>query len=459
MRRYLIIFIAVTIFLSTTGLGCKTSSEVASYKPVTLEYWGVFEETSAISKLTSPYTGRHPKIGIRYRKFREDEYKNKMLEAWALGQGPDLFMIPVTRLREFLKFIEPMPASMEAPVEFTQGTLKKETVTELRTYPGLTPRQVRDLYIDTVAQDVIIDEKIYGLPYSIDTLSVYYNRELLKNNNIALPARTWNELIDQAAIISKVNTDDKLVQSTVALGTTNNVPAAFDIISTLMMQVGIKLGDADGTTFQTNPETARAIQFYGSFSQPGVKNYSWNKDMTSGLDAFTAGTLAYFIGYPYHANVIRAANPRLDWDVIPLFKPADAQNTPTYANYWITVVAKPPQGASAETRKKSMVAWQFLSEATQARNVSAFLDNPTAPRTTALKELVAKQQSNPITGPFTDNLLNAQNWYHGYNYGLAEQYFLEMVDMVQAASASGLDPRQIIQAGASRIRQTYSPAS
>ena len=456
MKTKLFIAGLIAVSLLASGLGCKQSGEARNYKPVTLQYWGVFESSEDIEKLTRSYTQRHPKITIQYRRLRENEYRQKMLEAWALGQGPDLFIIPNTQIREFLKFTEPMPATMRAPVQYEKGTIKKEIIDEIRTYTGYNPKQVRDSFLDIVYEDVVINNKIYGLPYSVDTLSVFYNRELLKNNNIALPAKTWQELAAQASLISRADSEDRIVQSTVALGATNNIPTVLDIVSTLMMQLNITMGDAGGPAFHTNPESIDAIQFFLSFAQKGLKNYSWNKDMPQALDAFSSGKLAYFIGYPYNAPIIRSTNPKLDFDVIPMFQPEGTQgaSVPTYASYWVTVVTKPK---SSETKQKAELAWQYLLESTNANNVKAFINNPGNPRTTALRALVEEQKNDLILGPFAHNLLSAQSWYKGYDFGLAKKYFLDMINNIENANRQNLQPQTFLAAGVNLIGQTYQP--
>ena len=353
MKTKYSLLILLALFFILTGLGCKTTKDAAQFPDLTLQYWGLFEDSGSIKRLTGPYSQRHPKIHLSYTKLREDEYVDRMLKGWVLGEGPDLFMIPNTRIREFLEYIAPMPSTMTAPVMIEQGTIKKETIEKVETYNGYTTRQLRDTFLDVVYDDVVIHDQIYALPYSVDTLSVYYNRDILRANNIALPAGNWSELIEQAKTISKLDANDNLVQSTIALGASNNIPVAFDIISTLMMQVGVEMSDASGARFQSNPESLSAIQFYLSFAQKGLQNYSWHDTMPNALDAFTSGKLAYFIGYPYHKRRIEETNPNLDFDIIPMFAPENAGTLSNYASYWVTVVAKPPDDSSAIEKKKA----------------------------------------------------------------------------------------------------------
>jgi ABC-type glycerol-3-phosphate transport system substrate-binding protein len=454
VKRKLFILSLIVVFSVVTGCGCKISGEAKKFPPVNLEYWGVNETPEDIRLLTNAYTSRHPKITITYRTFREDEYKQKLLEAWAQGQGPDLFMVPNTKIREYLKFITPMPASMKAPVQTQTGTIKKETLDKVQTYTGLKPTDIRKNFLDVVSDDVVIDGKIWALPYSVDTLSVYYNREMLKNANIALPAQNWEELISQSPAITKIDSDDKIVQSAIAMGATNNVPAALEIILSLMLQVGVNIGDTSGPLFHTNPESLKAVDFFLNFSRKGLSNYSWDKTLPNALDVFTSGKLAYFIGYPYHAALIRQINPQLDFEVIPMFQLAGAENPPSYASYNVTLVTKPRKG---EPTQKSELAWQYLLESTDKNNVKPFLSNPTHPRTTALRALVDVQKTDLFLGPFAQNLLKSRSWYHGYNYDLAKKYFLEMIDNMNAADPTSADKNavQYLGAGSDLIRQTY----
>lgn len=455
-KRFLLLGLIATFFM-TAGLGCKTSSEAQKFPSVNLQYWGVNETPEDIGLLTRAYTARHPKITITYKNFREDEYKQKLLEAWAQGQGPDMFMVPNTKVKEFLKFATPMPAAMKAPVQYQKGTIKKETIEEVQTYKGLTPVDVRKNFLDVVSDDAVIDGKIWGLPYSVDTLSVYYNREMLKNANIALPATNWDQLIAQAPALTKIDSNDKIVQSAIDMGATNNMPGAVEMILNLMLQIGVNVGDSAGPLFQANPDTYKAIDFFLNFSRKGLSNYSWDKTLPNALDMFTAGKLAYFIGYPYHAALIKETNPQLDFDIIPMFQLAGAENPPSLASYSVTLVTKPRPG---EPTQKSELAWQYLLESTDVNNVQPFITNPAHPRTTALRALVDIQKADLFLGPFAQSLLKSRSWYHGYNYDLAKKYFLDMIDNIGGieSDTEGKNMIQYINAAADLIRQTYKPS-
>jgi maltose-binding protein MalE len=154
--------------------------------------------------------------------------------------------------------------------------------------------------------------------------------------------------------------------------------------------------------------------------------------------------LAYFLGYNYHASQIKQINPKLDWDVIPVPQTSLTATPQTYANYWVTMVAK--------KSKNTSVAWQALSEMSRADHVKPYLDQ--TKKTTALRSLIKEQQQDPIIGPFAQNVLQAQSWYRGYNYPLAEKYFLDAINAIAVSQTPSLEP---LKALTGQIRQTYEP--
>lgn len=442
-------FFISLILLVLVGIGAvvftalQNRAQVASFKPVTLEYWGVWEQPEDIALLTRAYHQRHPLITINYRTFTADEYPSELLKAWAQDKGPDMFMIPNTWVREYEQYSQPMPATMSVPVQYVQGTIKKETITRLQQYTGYNPKNIKDLFLDVVYKDVVDNNAIYGLPYSVDTMALFYNRSLLQANGIAEPAKTWQEVVQQSAKISKLNPDSSFAQSTIALGTTNNIPNAFDILSLLMSQVGVSMSTDNHVAFADDKRALSALEFYTSFARPNTTVYSWNKDQANALDVFTAGRLAYFLGYTFHAPLIKRTNPSLDWDVVPVPQAEGATTPVTYANYWVNTVAK--------KSKHAELAWQAIYEMTQASNVQPFLDK--TGKTTALRSLVSKQQEDLVIGPFAQNLLTAQSWYRGYNFPLAQQYLNDMVTSIVAGS----NPATALQTAETKIQQTYQP--
>jgi ABC-type glycerol-3-phosphate transport system substrate-binding protein len=133
--------------------------------------------------------------------------------------------------------------------------------------------------------DEIPSKKVFGLPLSMDTLVLYYNKDMLNRAKIALPPETWQQFVEQVPKLTLVDVDNNIIQSGAAIGTSNNVPRVMDIISLLMMQNGATMILGNQAEFgEADPEQkdyfpgAKALEFYTSFANPDVEWYSWNAD-------------------------------------------------------------------------------------------------------------------------------------------------------------------------------------
>jgi multiple sugar transport system substrate-binding protein len=203
-KKFLAIFLLFS-FLITAGPICKGTSQAVqeAMRPVNLTYWRVFDDQDAFDEIITAYRVIHPNVSITYRKLRVEEYEQELLNALAEDRGPDLFSIPNTWVKEYEAKILPMPKSTTLPYQVTTGTIKKETIVELRTTPTLSLRALKTDFMDQVAKDVVLsyeaqaeqpaEDRIYGLPLYLDTLALFYNRDILNASGIPEPPQNWTE--------------------------------------------------------------------------------------------------------------------------------------------------------------------------------------------------------------------------------------------------------------------------
>jgi ABC-type glycerol-3-phosphate transport system substrate-binding protein len=441
------------VFVVTSGFACKWNpfrSDPELYNKVTLEYWGVWDTPEQLNSLIQSYNLSHPTIKVRYRNFRYEEYERKLLEAWADDKGPDVFTIPSTWLKSYQHRIVAMPESHKIPVQELQGTLKQELITVLKTFRGLSAQDIKNKYVSVVYDDVVIDNKVYGLPYYLDTLATFYNIDLLTQAGIPEPINDFFDLVEQVPALTKATDSNKIIQSAAALGGTDNIPRFFDIFSSIMLQNGViaegkrfnPLGDDDSAT-----RLAQAFNFYTDFARPGKASYSWNTDAEDALEMFASGRLAYLFGYSYHADQLRARNLQFDWDIKNFPQTRGSQGTKYYADYWINVVAKKSTNPDA--------AWNFVQTTASEDKVIAYLNDNNRP--TALRSLIDEQIDNSEISIFASQVLTASNWYNGYNIALAEQYTAEIIeDLISGKLIMDKDiiPLEIF---VNKINQTYVP--
>lgn len=426
----LISIFLLAVFLSTSGFsGCKllSQAEQERIKPITLNYWRVADDTDAFSEIISDYQSQHPNITINYRKFRLEEYEKELLNALAEDRGPDIFSIPQTWLLAYQSKIEPMPSEIQMAYQYEKGTIQKQTVVELRTKKSPTLREIKEKYVDTVFNDVVIDSQVLGLPLSLETLIMIYNKDILNQSGISQVPTSWTDEFQGAvAKATRYETETKVIQSGTALGTGYNVDRSFDILSILMIQNGATMLSGNRPTFfnRITKEGVRggvnpgleALQFYTDFAQTSKDVFSWDKSMPSSFEAFLNGKVGFFFGYNYHIPQIRSRS-RVNFGLAPI---PQIPNTPirNYANYSVEVVSKKSAYATE--------AWDFLLFLNQPDEIKKFLAKTRRP--TAQRALISAQLEDEDLYPSVSQALTAVTWYKGYDIASAEKSFKDMIE-------------------------------
>ncbi len=460
LSRARILFGSIFFCLLLTGFGCKglSGTEQAATKPITLEYWTVFDDVDALQKMIATYRSNRPYITVNLRQLRADEFYPRLLEALAEDRGPDIVSVSNRSMRALKTKLAPMPESVpDTTMVTTEGTIGSKTTITTVARPLPNALQVDREYVQTVKKDVVMDGKVYGLPLSLDTMALYYNKDLLDRAGVAEPPKTWEEF--QAAVkkISKYDKDaNKITQAGAAFGTGNNITASDDLIYLLFEQSGVSFISKTGNqpifnlTANRNGEETPAMtvmNFYTDFANPTRDTYTWNESMGPALDAFTSGSAAFFFGYSYHLPVIRARAPQLNVGVLPLLQ-LDPARPVNVANYYVDAV-------TLKSTKQS-AAWAFINYLTHSSATETYLTETKRP--TALRSNIKKQSEDPDLAPFVGQLLIADNWYRGQNYDSASRAIRDMIhEWLQAPPDPNrlLEWRQdILNRAAAKIQQT-----
>ena len=397
-----------------------------------LEVWGVFDDTSAFTDAMKAFEKANKNIKVNYKMFKPQDYEKAVLDALAAGQGPDVWMMHNTWLPQHINKIQPMPASIGG-----SKTLL------------MTVRQFKDTFVDVAAADLINGDKIYGLPLYVDTLALYYNKDMFASAGIAQAPKTWTEFMDDVKKITTYDASRNITRSGAALGTARNINRATDILMMLMLQSGVQMTDADHVqaTFSRSVDGQnvgeRTLEFYTDFANKGrgagdngKEVYTWDDSMHYSIDAFVAGETAMMINYSHQISALRAAAPRLNWAIAPVPQ-ASTVDARTYANYWPLVVSLNSKNPDA--------AWQFAYYMAAGEGTIPYLN--AAGRPTARRDLIDQQKTDPDLGVFAEQALSARSWFQIDNAAI-ETIFADMID---AVNLSGATFREAIRAAEARV--------
>lgn len=454
--------ISLIIILPGFGLKCVSKEVQESMKPITINYWRVWDGPDAFEEIINNYKKLHPFITVKYRKLRYDEYEQALLVALAEDKGPDIFSIHNTWIKKYQSKIEPMPATITMAYPIVKGSIKKEVIPELRAAKSIALKEIKNNFVDTVYNDTVIKamdaetkkikEKVFALPLSVDTLSMYYNKDLLNNAGIAELSAYWDRAFQQdVKKLTKQDTKGQIIQSGAGMGGSANIARYSDILFVLMMQNGAQIMDESGNViFHKIPAALKeqrynpgleALRFYCDFANPAKEVYCWNNGLDNSLDLFIQGKLALMFGYSYHLPTIKARAPKLNFSIakLPQIK-NNAQNV-NFANYWVETVSN--------KSKHTDESWDFIQFAVKAEQVKTYLEKTKKP--TALRSLVNEQIDDMDIGVFAEQVLTAKSWYRGANFNAAELIIAEMIDDVVAEKD---EIENIINSGAQKIQQT-----
>lgn len=247
-----IIALLLMLILSAALSGCGFKSTSEKYA-VPLEVWGVFDDSDAYGSILADYRKINPYVTeIKYKKLNVDTYKQDLLDALASGKGPDIFLVHNSWVPSFRDKIVAAPATFADEKGF------------------------RDAFVDVAVSDFMgNDKKIYGVPLSVDSLGLYYNKDIFNAAGILTPPSTWEEFEQDTKLLTKVDGFGTIAQSGAAIGTAYNINRSTDILSAMMLQSGVPFQSADSKGVNLkNGESA--LSFYTKFADSKSTAYTWN---------------------------------------------------------------------------------------------------------------------------------------------------------------------------------------
>lgn len=460
-------FVAGLLLVVLLGQGCTKgpTREVRELSERTeIDIWAVVDDNDVYGDILGTFRKLYPYATINYRRYRLEEYEEELLNAMAEDRGPDVFMVHNTWIGKYVPKIQPQPSSVKVAQQIVTGTVKKEVTLQVQDIKTVSPTALQREFVDVVPQDAIrtvdvsegdskedLQERVVALPMSVDTLALYYNKDLLNAAGIATPPASWDEFQTQVRELVIMDETGQIVRAGAGFGTGENVERAPDIVSLLMMQNRTVMADEAGyPKFSRVPEELRnqvdeppgvqALRFYTDFANPGKNVYTWNNDMPNSLDAFIQGTSAFFIGYSYSLPLIRSRAPKLNLGITEI--PQIAGNPDVnYANYWLWTVSK-----KSETPD---FAWHLVNYLTSEEQAPLYLE--AAKRPAARRTLLKDQFDDPDIGVFASQVLTAKSWYRGVD---PEAMEAAMIDMVDSVVEEGVEIRDALKLAVEKIEQT-----
>ena len=384
--------IAFSTYKSTSSTNNNTEIKV----------WGTIDKKVFDSYINKYQQDKNIQFKLTYTYKSPDKIDSELVEAIATGKAPDSILVPQNLIKRYLDKVY------------------------LITYPE---RSFKDTFVQE-SELYIQPSGVFALPFFIDPLVMYWNRDMFSTASIALPPSTWAEFPLLAQKISQNDSNANITKSAVSFGEFKNVNNAKALLSTLIMQAGnpIVSEDTNGLfksilDVQSSTDIMvpadSALQFFTDYSNPKKSVYSWNRSLPSSKDSFLSEDLATYFGFASEYQDIKDKNSNLNFDVATMPQIVNAKANITYGTLYGFAILKSSQNVTQAT--------SLLSLLVGADSVSTLLQFMTvAP---ARRDLVAIGSINPVQSIVFNSSLISRGWIDP-DSNQTDQIFQNMVENV-----------------------------
>ncbi len=357
------------------------SKDSLMLSPITI--WGPYDQndfTVMVKKIDKARGGGLSKVS--YVQKPSAELYSSLIESLASGGGPDLVIMEDVRLMAFLN---------------------KVYTVSFETYPQ---KLFKDSYVQG-AEVFMLPDALYALPYTVDPMVLYWNRDIFNSAGLTLLPEYWDEFLEYVPKLTRIEGGVNLTQSAVSFGEYDNVLHAKEILSMLFMQAGTPIVSHNGHKFVstlasetgTQSPAVAALRFYTDFSNPVKTVYTWNRSLPRSREAFMAGDLAMYFGFVSEEKEMRRTNPNLNFDIAVV--PQRRGNSRLTYGRWSGLAVLKSSGNPGR-------AYQVAQYLTEPESLDALTEVTGLPP--VRRDLLARRPSDSSRATAYDSAIIARSW-------------------------------------------------
>ncbi len=364
IQIFFLVFFIVFAIIGFIMFATYTSTKVGEEEVGKVEIWGQVDKRVMDLLLQKLMKSDRNYNKVTYKEIKSNNYQQYLMDKFASGEYPDLFIVSQDDLFFITNKVYVVP------------------------YSAFSIRNFNDTFVDTFS---IFkgDKGIYAIPFIINPMIMFYNKDILETASISLPPKTWDDFIDFTKKITKKDENDNIRQSAISFGIVSNIDHFKEIILSLFFQLGnpivVKHNDKFSTIqkFDKSNNPLQAIRFFMEFSDPTSVLYTWNKSLPHSRDYFLAGNLATYFGFISEIYEIQKINPNLNFDTAELPQVKNINRKSTYARIYALSTPK-----NAKNIKGALLVAKALSSKEMQKVLSEQIKLPPV-RRDLLKEPVA----------------------------------------------------------------------
>ncbi|MFC3124400.1 ABC transporter substrate-binding protein [Pseudoroseomonas globiformis] len=260
------------------------------------------------------YEKLHPGLRIVYRQADIADYLQTVITARLAGTSPDIYNV----------------------YSFWSGQLAAAGL--LAKPPTEIHRFIRESYLPSTVPGAEVRGALWGIPGEISTYMLVYNKELLSRAGYAAPPRSWDEVRQMAASITRRNVRNNIATAGYAFGPTSG-NTVHPFLAMLMARGVMPLQDQHRTGLATSEAEEVLAGMAQLFTDGSASNAVTSRDFSSGtvgmaiMANWVKDTLQQGLGERFSAVVGVAPIPsgEVDW------------RTLQYSFFWAVDARSPSQ--------------------------------------------------------------------------------------------------------------------
>jgi multiple sugar transport system substrate-binding protein len=236
-----------------------------------IDVWAMGEEGENLQTLADQFMDEYPDITVSVTPVPWDAAHDRIVNAIAGGQVPDVLMVGTTWMGEFagLGGLDPTPENFDAS-EYFEGAWAT----------------------------TVVDGVSYAVPWYVETRVLYYRTDLAEDAGVGDPPGTWDELKGLAQGMQEAGARWGISLQPGGTG-------SWQTFMPFFWQAGGEIMDADGNFTLDSEACVEALTYYDSFFEEGLAQPSEADVPVEGQ--FASGDVGAFVSGPWMISIVEEA--------------------------------------------------------------------------------------------------------------------------------------------------------
>lgn len=286
-------------------------------------YWETEGHQKALDKVISDYNASQDTYEVSAKYVPFADFKKQLSIGASADELPDI-------------------AILDSPDHASYATMG--------IFADLTDKFDVSNYYEGAVDSCTIDGTLYGVPFGVNCLGLYYNQDMLDAAGCAVPT-TWDELRETASALTKDNVTG------LAFCSLQNEEGTFNFMP-WVWSTGAGSYDINSEGGVKALTLAKDLVDSGAMSKECI---NWTQGDV--MNQFISGNVAMMVNGPWQIPTMKSEAPDLNWNVALI--PKDAENASVLGGENYAVI----QGGNEEG------ALSFLGYATEKEQVEYLMDS------------------------------------------------------------------------------------